>query len=62
MDNPVYTTWRDLIKGLFKSDPLKCSSCNMEMVLVSVDLPPPKPLINHHKKIAGGFYPLVSLL
>ncbi len=55
----VYTPWRKMIQGIFNFDPLKCPVCNSVMILSSIVFSSPEPIINMHKEIANGFFPLL---
>lgn len=52
----VYITWKEMMIVTFKKDPLYCYSCNKEMILYSVVLPPPTKPIEELETIANGFY------
>lgn len=54
----VYTLWKDMIKNTFNFDPLKCPICNMQMSLISIQLPRPGPL-SKHEEIANGDFQLI---
>ena len=55
----VYTLWKDMIKNTFNYDPLKCTFCNTQMLLIAVQLPRSDSLY-YHEKIANGFFKLIK--
>lgn len=55
----VFMPWRDMIKNIFKYDPLKCPLCNTTMKLNDIILPFSASLISMHKEIANGYFPLL---
>lgn len=55
----VYTSWQNMIKNTFNYDPLKCSICNIQMSLISIQLPRAAPLISKHEEIVNGNFKLI---
>lgn len=57
--NKVYTSWREMIRGSFGHDPLKCQNCGLLMEFQQIVPPIRDPTIWMHKEIAHGYFPLL---
>lgn len=55
----VSISWRDMIQATYHYNPLQCPRCNSIMTLQTVVLNPQYSLLDQHKEIAHGYFPLL---